>query len=316
MKTLKVVTITFNPAIDLTGSVSILNKNSVNSMDSGNLHPAGKGVNVAQVLCDLGAQVTVTGFLGEENQDSFVQAFSNMGAKNAFIRVAGATRINVKLVEKNGDVTDLNFPGCCIGIKEIEALEKKLYTLMQDNDVFVMAGSLPLGLSAQQAAKWIALLREHGKTVFFDSSNQALAIGVKSCPNFIKPNEMELAQLAKLNGDNIDPNNLTEVKAYAEKLEAQGIDNVVISLGSEGVIWLNSGKWIGVRPPKQKVVSTVGAGDSLVAGLCWGHINHWPSQRTLSFAAAIGALAVTQVGVGVSDLDVLLDLTKQVQLKN
>lgn len=316
MKTLKVVTITLNPAMDLTGSLATLAIGEVNSIQESDLHPAGKGVNVAKVLCDLGAEVTVTGLLGDENQDAFVQTFAEMGAQDEFVRIHGANRINVKLVEKSGNVTDINFPGCSVAEKDALAFESKLVSLMQDNDVFVMAGSLPKGLEPQQAAKWIALLRNNGKTVFFDSSNVALQVGVDAKPSFIKPNEVELSQLAALRGDALDPNNMTQVKAYAEKLADEGIENIVVSLGAEGVTWLKDGNWIGVKPPRQSVVSTVGAGDSLVAGLCWGYINAWPDEQTLSFASALGALAVTQVGVGVPDIEAVQDLIKRVQTIN
>ncbi|MCP4326454.1 MAG: 1-phosphofructokinase, partial [Alteromonadales bacterium] len=98
----KVVTITLNPALDLTGSLDLLSVGSVSLVNKGSLHAAGKGVNVAKVLADLGAQVTVTGFLGRDNEQLFCQLFTEMGAKDAFIRVDGATRINVKLVENSG----------------------------------------------------------------------------------------------------------------------------------------------------------------------------------------------------------------------
>lgn len=316
MQTLKVVTITLNPAMDLTGSLASLAVGEVNTIQDSDLHPAGKGVNVAKVLSDLGATVTVTGLLGDENQDAFVQTFEQMGAKDEFVRIHGANRINVKIVEKSGDVTDVNFPGCVVTKKDTDAFEHKLQALMQYHDVFVMAGSLPRGLEPQLAAKWISLLRENGKTVFFDSSNVALEAGVSAKPSFIKPNEIEMSQLAALRGDTIDPNNLSQVKSYAEKLAAEGVENIVISLGADGVTWLKDGKWIGVKPPRQSVVSTVGAGDSLVAGLCWGYINAWSDETTLSFASAVGALAVTQVGVGVSDIEAVHKLIKQVETIN
>ncbi|MDF5484591.1 PfkB family carbohydrate kinase, partial [Vibrio parahaemolyticus] len=103
-KTNKVVTITLNPALDLTGSVNELNVGSVSLVQQSNLHAAGKGVNVAKVLSDLGADVTVTGFLGKDNPELFHQLFNDINVKNEFVEVKGATRINVKLVEANGNV--------------------------------------------------------------------------------------------------------------------------------------------------------------------------------------------------------------------
>ena len=143
----KVVTITLNPALDLTGSLDVLNVGSVSLVKQGSLHAAGKGVNVAKVLSDLGAKVTVTGFLGRDNQELFCQLFDQMAAIDEFVRVDGATRINVKLVEKSGEVSDINFPGVEVTPLAIEQFERTLDRLAADHDYFVLAGSLPQGIS-------------------------------------------------------------------------------------------------------------------------------------------------------------------------
>jgi len=108
---LKVVTVTLNPAIDLTGTTDTVKIGKVNVLQTGCLHPAGKGINVAHVLSNLGANVTVTGFLGENNQQAFVDLFTDLNVTDKFIRVKGDTRINVKISETSGQMTDLNFPG-------------------------------------------------------------------------------------------------------------------------------------------------------------------------------------------------------------
>ncbi|WP_114763675.1 1-phosphofructokinase, partial [Vibrio cholerae] len=192
--TKKVVTITLNPALDLTGSVNQLNVGSVSLVDQSSLHAAGKGVNVAKVLSELGAQVTVTGFLGRDNQELFCQLFEQLGVQDAFIRIAGATRINVKLVEQNGAVSDINFPGIQVTEADIEAFEATLQRLAQDHDYFVLAGSLPQGISPQRCAGWIAQLRSMNKKVLFDSSRDALLAGLDAKPWLIKPNDEELSQ--------------------------------------------------------------------------------------------------------------------------
>jgi len=111
---LKVVTVTLNPALDLTGHLQILTKGAVNQVQHCALEPAGKGVNVAKVLAELGAEVTATGFLGIENQAPFCQLFERSNIQDKFIRVQGATRINVKLVESSSQVSDINFPGVSV----------------------------------------------------------------------------------------------------------------------------------------------------------------------------------------------------------
>ncbi|MEG0057414.1 PfkB family carbohydrate kinase, partial [Hafnia sp.] len=107
----RVATITLNPAYDLVGYCAEIERGEVNRVQTAGLHAAGKGINVAKVLKDLGIDVTVGGFLGKENQDGFQQLFSELGIANRFQVVAGRTRINVKLTEKDGEVSDFNFSG-------------------------------------------------------------------------------------------------------------------------------------------------------------------------------------------------------------
>ncbi|WP_163921769.1 1-phosphofructokinase [Photobacterium sp. Alg240-V54] len=294
----KVVTVTLNPALDLTGSLQSLTLGSVSVVEQGSLHPAGKGVNVAKVLAELGADVTVTGLLGADNQESFCQLFKAMGATDKFVRVAGANRINVKLVEKNGQVSDINFPGVAVTAANILAFEKTLFELATTHDVFVIAGSLPQGISADMCANWLEKLHQLGKKVLFDSSKSALATGLDAHPWLVKPNDEELAEWA---GQALETPQ--QCMAVAETIAAKGITNVVVSLGAKGVMWFNDQGWLHAQPPKMDVVSTVGAGDTLVAGLCWGEINQWSKTKSLQFATALSAVAVTQVGVGVDDIE-------------
>lgn len=300
IKTSKVVTVTLNPALDLTGSLSELNVGSVSLVSQSNLHAAGKGVNVAKVLSDLGAQVTVTGFLGKENPELFHQLFSQINVTDEFIEVEGATRINVKLVEENGRVSDINFPGVQVSTEEIERFERVLFRLAEDHDYFVIAGSLPGGVSPELCASWIKTLRQRGKKVLFDSSNSALATGISAQPWLVKPNDEELADLV---GQELST--FEQCQRAAQALSSKGIDNVVVSMGAEGVMWLNQDQLLRSVPPRMNVVSTVGAGDTLVAGLCWGHMQAMPNNEILRFATALSALAVSQVGVGLTNQEEL-----------
>lgn len=321
---LKVVTVTLNPALDLTGHLQILTKGTVNQVQHCALEPAGKGVNVAKVLAELGAEVTATGFLGIENQAPFCQLFERSNIQDKFIRVQGATRINVKLVESSSQVSDINFPGVSVTAAAIVEFETMLANLSLDHDVFVIAGSLPIGVTPEQCAKWITQLQQTGKKVFFDSSNAALSEGIAVQPWLIKPNDEELAQWASnakdtkgakgakdAKGASIADRSLVEI---AELLASTGIANVVVSLGADGVMWLNHEGWLQAKPPKMAVVSTVGAGDTLVAGLCWGQLNNWGKKQTLRFATALSALAVTQVGVGVKDINEVITMSERITI--
>ena len=304
----KIVTITLNPALDLTGHLTnTLNVGSVSLVSKSTLHPAGKGVNVAKVLSDLGAKVTVTGFLGADNQESFCQLFEQINATDRFVRVKGATRINVKLVDSASEVSDINFPGIHVDSVAIAEFEKTLFALAQDHDYFVMAGSLPQGVSPELCAQWIEKLHQLGKKVIFDSSRDALKAGLHSHPWLIKPNDEELSELI---GKELKDSQACQ--QAAQTLEQNGIANIVVSMGANGVMWLKQGQWRQASPPKMQVVSTVGAGDTLVAGMSWGHLQQWSEDEILSFATALSALAVTQVGVGVPSLEAVQTLQQKI----
>ncbi|CAH0535548.1 Tagatose-6-phosphate kinase [Vibrio stylophorae] len=290
----KVVTITLNPALDLTGQLATFHLGAVNKVQTANLRPAGKGVNVAMVLAELGAKVTATGLVGDENHPAFQQLFADYGIEDAFVTITGACRINVKVAEQSGRVSDINFPGVSVSAADIAAFEAKLFALAKTHQVFVMAGSLPPGLSTEVMAGWITRLQAQGKQVIFDSSNEALKAGLDAHPFLVKPNEIELGEFLHQTLDNP-----AQVQQAAQMLNNQGIENAVVSMGADGVIWQSREACLYAKPPKMNVVSTVGAGDTLVAGLTWGHLQQWPQAQTLKFATTLSALAVSQVGVGI-----------------
>ncbi|MBR9875705.1 MAG: 1-phosphofructokinase [Vibrionaceae bacterium] len=309
IKTNKVVTITLNPALDLTGSVEALKVGSVSLVKQSNLHAAGKGVNVAKVLSDLGADVTVTGFLGKDNPELFHQLFKEIDVKDEFIEVEGSTRINVKLVESNGEVSDINFPGVQVSSQDISRFEETLFRLADTHDYFVLAGSLPGGVTPELCAAWIEKLHQLGKKVLFDSSKAALSAGIDAHPWLIKPNDEELSDFV---GQHLETPE--QCQQAAQSLADKGIENIVVSMGANGVMWLNQEEWLRAQPPRMNVVSTVGAGDTLVAGLCWGHMQVMPKNELLRFATALSALAVSQVGVGLTSQEELENIKLQTQV--
>lgn len=306
-----ILTITPNPALDLTGHLAQLQVGQVNLVHSGQLHPAGKGINVARVLKDLGAEVLVSGFLGQDNQAPFHELFQATGLQDHFLSVAGATRINVKMVEESGRVTDLNFPGVTVDEASLLTFEQDLQALLPQVEYVVVAGSLPRGVTPGRLSQWLASLASQGKRVIFDSSGAAMEAGLTAKPFLIKPNEHELADWA---GKPL--NSQVELMAAAESLQASyDIPNVVVSMGADGVLWLAGEQWWRGQPPRMNVVSTVGAGDSMVAGLTWGLSQEWSIEETLRLACAVSALAVTQIGVGISDQQQLTTLMASIDVQ-
>ncbi|MFP8965175.1 1-phosphofructokinase [Pokkaliibacter sp. CJK22405] len=304
-----ITTLTLNPALDLTVQLGELQPGEVNLAHDGNLRPAGKGINVAMVLSDLGNQVTVSGILGQENRAAFDELFHERGFDNRFIYEAGSTRVNVKLSETGGRVTDINLPGIIVSDDTKAALNQQLEALEAGSDVFVLSGSLPRGLAADTYHHLINTLHQAGKRVVLDTSGKALMAAVSAAPWLIKPNVEELEQWA---GREL-PEQQDQEQAVREMLK-QGITHVVLSDGEKGVRWYSrEGAWQAISP-KIDVVSTVGAGDSLVAGLTHGLVARQAIPEVLRLATAVAALAVNQVGVGVSDPDRLEQLQQQVSV--
>ena len=309
---MRIATVTLNPAFDLVGRLARIEIGEVNTVETLGLYPAGKGINVAKVLADLGAKLSVTGFLGEENQGDFVQAFAQNGVEDKFYRIAGKTRINVKITETEADVTDLNFLGFEISEQDWEAFTHQSQTWESQYDLVAVCGSLPRGVTPEQFAAWLESLHQQGLKVVLDSSNAALTAGLTAHPWLVKPNRRELEVWAGRSLHTIE-----EVIEAAEQLRSHGIEHVIISMGEKGSVWLNSEGVLQAQPPRcENVVSTVGAGDSMVAGLIYGFSQGWSKEKTLSFASATSALAVSQSNVGISDKQALEQILAQVKLTN
>ncbi|OCW26090.1 1-phosphofructokinase [Pseudomonas sp. S3E12] len=299
----RILTLTLNPALDLTVRLAHLEPGEVNRSETLLTHAAGKGVNVAQVLADLGHQVTVGGFLGEDNPQAFEALIAQRGFADAFIRVPGETRSNIKIAEQDGRVTDINAPGPLVSEQAQQALLDQLTRIAPGHDAVVVAGSLPCGVSPQ----WLQGLLEHlkrlGLKVALDTSGEALRAGLKAAPWLIKPNTEELAEA------------LGDATNVISQLHQQGVEHVVVSDGAAGVSWYSRAATLHATPPKVTVASTVGAGDSLLAGMLHGLLESEAPEQTLRRATAIAAMAVTQIGFGIRDAAQLARLESGVAVR-
>lgn len=299
-----VLCVTLNPALDLTITLSSLTLGKVNRADGNQLEAAGKGINVARVLASLGHPITLTGFLGRDNQADFTAAFSTWGLTDAFERVSGATRINVKLGETSGRVTDINGAGMQVDADAFARLEARIDEWIAQRDsvdgvAVVIAGSLPPGITHMQLASLVSRVRAQSVDCWLDTSGAALEAGLAACPTAVKPNEQELALWA---GEPLDSDAARE-RALMQLVD-HGIREALISAGPEGVLWARpNAVTLRARPPRMQVVSTVCAGDTLLAAMLHGVLCHPVAspatrERILRFATALSAEAVTHPGPG------------------
>ena len=292
----RILTLTLNPALDLTVSLDTLQPGAVNRSLGMTSHAAGKGLNVSQVLADLGHKVTVSGFLGQANAAPFEQLFHRRGFIDAFVRVPGETRSNIKLAERDGCVTDLNGPGPDVDAAHQAQLLEQLEQIALGHDAVVVAGSLPRGVTVEWFGALLKRLAGLGLPLALDTSGAALRVGLTAGPWLIKPNEEELAEVCGLESPSTE-----RVDDAVRALRDGGIDHVLLSRGAQGADWFGPHGVLHAQPPQVEVVSTVGAGDSLLAATLHGLLSDWPAERTLRLATAVAAQAVTQIGFGIHD---------------
>lgn len=304
----KFLCITLNPAIDVTLELDTLKIGSVNRVQTAQSRPAGKGLNVAQVLKGLGHDIVVTGFLGQNNRSPFDEDFAKQCFDNQFVYVEGDTRQNIKIAEtKNGvRMTDINGKGFIVDDTAKNALFDKIPTLAKNVDFIVMSGSLPQNFSFDDFEKLIQLIQKNNAKLAIDSSGEALKIAVKNNPFLLKPNNDELFEsYAK------PANTFAEQQALLATLNSQ-TPNWVISLGENGVNWLTADKNLNAKPPKVTVKSTVAAGDTLLAGILHGIAKDLSKKQTLTTATALASHTVSQVGCELPSDERLQELSQQV----
>jgi 1-phosphofructokinase len=305
----EVVALTLNPAIDQTVTIPGFAAGAVNRVERVRQDPGGKGVNVASALADAGHRVTVTGFLGRENAVPFETLFTAKGIEDQFVRIAGQTRVGIKIVDPvQQQTTDLNFAGQAPTAADCAELVARLAAL--DAPWVIMAGSVPPGVPTEIYADLIGLVRAQGRRVVLDTSEAALRAGLSALPNVAKPNVHELEGVAGMPL----PDRLS-VAAAARRLVETGIELVVVSMGSEGACFVTRDELVVARPPRVDVHSTVGAGDALVAGLVAAQLRGLGLSETARLSTAFSVDAVTRLGSGLSSTAAIDALAQRIQVE-
>lgn len=276
-----IYTVTLNPSLDYVMPVENLKPGEVNRTAGGQMIPGGKGLNVSLVLKNLGIKNTALGFLAGFVGEEIGKLVEKEGITANFTWLEdGVSRINVKL--KGSQMTEINAAGPEIPDEKVKELLAKINTL-QSGDVLVLAGSIPKSMPDSIYRDIMAELAERGVSVVVDATKELLLHVLEYRPFLIKPNHHELGELFGVKFTTKE-----EVLPYAEKLKERGARNVLVSMGGEGAVLLDESGAVHVsEAPKGKVVNTVGAGDSMVAGFLAG----WLSRQDYEYAFRLGLAA-------------------------
>ncbi len=285
-----IYTVTFSPAVDYIVDLPSLEVGAINRSSSEHVLPGGKGINVSIVLANLGRSSVATGFLGGFTGVFIDGELKKRGIKSSFIPVDGLTRINVKLRGK--EETAVNGQGPSISVEQIEALMKQLSAL-NSGDLLVISGTIPKSLPSDIYEKILERIKDNGCQVIVDATNEILLNTLKYKPLLVKPNQEELEEMF-----HVKINNKEELIKTAEKLLDLGAQNVIVSLGGDGALLVGKGIEPLLLPaPKGKVVNTVGAGDSLVAGFIDEYLNSGIIAKAFKQGIATGSASAFSEGL-------------------
>lgn len=283
-----IVTVTMNPALDKTANLTQFVPHALNRLQDVRIDVGGKGVNVSKMIMALDGHSVCTGFVGGDTGREVCRRLDASGISHAFLTVKGDTRTNLKIIEADGMLTELNEPGITVTQQDIAALQAKVKHLAGPNGIVVLSGSLPHGAQADTYRNLARDFQNTGCRVIADADGAALREVLTVPPQIIKPNLFEFLQYFGL------PQNTPEEQlvALCRKLLGQGVACVILSMGARGALFITHDAAWRASACKVEVRSTVGAGDSMVGAValaleCGYNLEH---TVRLAMASATGAV--------------------------
>ena len=298
-----IVTVTPNPSLDRTVTLATpLTRGAVHRINSVTTEPGGKGVNVARALTLAG--VDAVALLPASGTDPMIVALHDSGVPFRCVPITAPVRTNIAVTEMDGTTTKINEPGAEMDDAAVDALTRSVVAAAEHASWVVMSGSLPPGMPDTWYADVVALLAPRPCKVAIDTSDRPLAALVdgldRAAPDLIKPNAEELAGVIGYSPQALEAavaqGDPEPVVLAAQRLVDRGIGAVLATLGAAGAVLVNdSGSWLATPPPIEPR-STVGAGDSSLAGYIRADVGGAEPPRRLQMAVAYGSAAAALPG--------------------
>lgn len=283
-----IITVTLNPAIDKTVTISNFTAGEVNRIETLRSDVGGKGINVSKCLKELGCESTAAAFWGGEAGRSGEAQLQQSGVESLPVFIGGTTRTNMKIIDpEQGTNTDINEPGPQISPEELEQLIQKLDEKLNQGDILVLAGSIPAGIGSSIYQELTNRYKEKGVKIFVDADGISFAKALEAVPYLIKPNIDELSRFA---GEKVT--DIRGILKTVKPLLQSGVQKIVVSMGDQGAVFIQKGRIFIASGIQVPVLSTVGAGDSMVAALAYGEEKGLAETQTYKLAMAMGAASV------------------------
>lgn len=303
MESEMIYTVTFNPSLDYVVRVGGFRADTVNRTLEEHIYPGGKGNNVAVIASGLGMRSRALGFKAGFTGEAMEQMLRERGCDTDFIALdEGVTRINVKV--KSGNEFEINGQGPMIPEEKVRQLYEKLQCMGHD-DVLVLSGSIPNTLPDDLYEQ--ILMRFSGSRIrtCVDAAGSLLIKALKYRPFLIKPNSCELEELfgVKFTSDNA-------IVEHARRLQDIGARNVLVSMAGDGAVLVSEdGRVFQQLPPAGRVVNSVGAGDSMVAGFLTGYLQSGDFEEALRLGTAAGS--ATAFTSWLADADQIMEIYRK-----
>ncbi len=278
-----IYTITFNPSLDYIVTCDDFRLGETNRVSKELIFPGGKGINVSIVLSNFGVDTTALGFLAGFTGEEIKRLIIEKGIKNEMIWLnEGLSRINIKLRSK--EESELNGIGPKISEEAISQLYEKLDELNSD-DILCLAGNIPNSLPSTMYSDIMKHLENKNIRIVVDATKDLLMNVLVYKPFLIKPNNHELGELF-----DVKLSTREEVVPYAKKLQEKGARNVLVSMAGEGAVLVDEDGSVHMsEAPKGKVVNSVGAGDSMVAGFIYGYLKYNDYEEAFRYGLCTGS---------------------------
>ncbi len=307
-----ITTLTINPAIDRTILIDSFEVNKVNRVKEAHNDPGGKGINVSKVLHSFGIDTLSIGVVGGQTGKSLCSLLDEMCINHDFIRVAGNTRTNIKVVDLvNGTCTDINENGPEVSEEKLDELIARAKALAEKSKLIVLSGGVQNTIRKTIYKEIIEAIKDTGCKVLLDTNGQLLEEGIKAKPFLIKPNIEELSEIF---GKAFESDQ--EVIDYCRSIIKEGIQWVAVSMGEKGLWLISEKEAVKAVAPKVVSKSTVGAGDSVVAAIAAGFYNNKATEEIIIHATAVGSASVTLEGTGVPTEELIKELMPRVSIKS
>lgn len=304
-------TVTLNPAVDRELMVSDIQFDTVLRATSCQVDFGGKGFNVSRMLLSLGAQSCALGFVGGKSGEFLEEGLNALGIQTDFVRIKEETRTNISIVTpEHNRYLKVNERGPEIPPGSQKEFLTRIQNQAKSGDWWILAGSLPPGVSETIYSEMIKILKYRGAHTILDTSGEALKHGCQAGAFLVKPNGYEAEILSGVAVEN----SRSAVQAANRILET-GVSNVIISLGKDGAVLSNDqGNWL-AHSPRIEESNPIGAGDSLVGGVVWALSSGHALKEALCWGVACGAASASQVGTKVGSRALVEDLFNLVEIE-